>query len=152
MLSDIVKSIVKVDALIVLSLLMIEKLVEFEFFCPCDPGYTFVVEVLFISSTILVAFLTMVIQISNYRKLERHCCYRSCCCMMATYLSAQVAVLTWLSVLFSDGQFVVCLSSDWTGVWTTSSEFPMKWCKPFNETHSAWMEKESFLIFASSKV
>lgn len=125
-------SIVKTDALLAMTIIVVEKLLlETEFTCPCQGNNGFKCDGLIAGSSLIIVFVVIAIQIPHYKKLQECCECTIFSCAVGICLSAAIAVLTWLTVWFFDGHYYVCRMSSWEGKWNeTSLKVSHKWCKP----------------------
>ncbi|KAG7234330.1 hypothetical protein INR49_004928, partial [Caranx melampygus] len=107
-----------------------EKVVEKEFACPCDPEWNswFVVGY-FLVPAFLSFILTLPVQ---------GCRCLSGCCMCATdILTSLTPAFVWMLLLFFDGHYYACGMTDWSGRYATIDENVVeKWCEPANSTSS----------------
>lgn len=146
-------SIVKTDALLAITIVVIEKLLlEKEFTCPCRGNNGFICDGLIAGSSLIIVFVVIVIQIPHYKKLQECCECSFFNCLLGICLSATIAVLTWLTVWFFDGHYYVCRMTYWEGKWNdTSLQVSHKWCKPPNDPGQQ-KESNSQNWFLHSKV
>ncbi|KAM3609141.1 uncharacterized protein V6R79_010181 [Siganus canaliculatus] len=148
-------------------LLGLEKLVEVEFVCPCDPKRNgHLVAAYFAVPAVVVFLLMMMIQ-----GCKTDCCGRTedsfsncslekfkltvkaifCNCSWEKFKLTVKAICSfiipsfvWLIVMFLDGRYLVCAKTDWPGRFVVVAEaVPQKWCKPINQTSSEELMKKS---------
>ncbi|KAG5267857.1 hypothetical protein AALO_G00226670 [Alosa alosa] len=175
MFSSFSKFILQVD--IVLScvvLAVVEKLIEKEFICPCNPDNNLVFCGLVSSSGIIIICLTMLIQFHHYTKLlkkekeenkeqakdeeKKKRRNMKICYACIVVLSCCISIFTWLTLWYSEGHYYLCQKSDLDGVWTASDSLkgmPTKWCEPdhSNQTlHKEGIIKSTKLFNYSQRV
>ena len=137
---EVVKPIVQADIALSLFLIVVEKLMETEFICPCNSSNNFVTNVLFSCSSFIIFFAMLYIKFYQNRQLkednekktdkdkEGFCSHWR---WLGVFLSGVLVVFLWLFVLFFDGHYYVCKMSSWNGTWiSNSTDVPRKWCKP----------------------
>ncbi|XP_016369330.1 protein FAM26F [Sinocyclocheilus rhinocerous] len=103
-------------------LMGLEKLVELEFECPCNPAWNGLFSsAFFIIPSIMTFALMMLIQ--------------GCKCgIWCRSLSSFVPAVVWLILLFLDGQYFACAMTDWHGRFViVDKAAPQKWCEPIQE-------------------
>ncbi|XP_028812787.1 calcium homeostasis modulator protein 6-like [Denticeps clupeoides] len=106
-------------------LMGLEKLVELEFECPCNPSWNGVFSSAFFIIPAVMAFTLMLI-------------FQGCRCDTWCYksvsLSSFVPAVVWLILLFLDGQYFACAMTDWEGRFVlVDKAAPQKWCEPIKE-------------------
>ncbi|KAL2088264.1 hypothetical protein ACEWY4_015163 [Coilia grayii] len=105
-------------------LMGLEKLVELEFQCPCDPQWNGVFSSAFFIIPAVMAFTLMLI-IQG--------CRCDTWCKKTISLSSIVPAIVWLILLFLDGQYFACAMTDWKGRFViVDKAAPQKWCEPTN--------------------
>ncbi|KAJ8340679.1 hypothetical protein SKAU_G00353120 [Synaphobranchus kaupii] len=103
----------------------LEKLVELEFECPCNPKWNGMFSSAFFIIPAVMAFTLMVI-IQGCR-----CGIR---CQKTVSISSFVPAIVWLILLFLDGQYFACAMTDWKGRFViVDKAAPQKWCEPTGE-------------------
>ncbi|KAG7467991.1 hypothetical protein MATL_G00138090 [Megalops atlanticus] len=100
----------------------LEKLVELEFECPCNPKWNGVFSSAFFIIPAVMAFTLMVI-------------IQGCRCdtwqRKTLSMSSFVPAIVWLILLFLDGQYFACAMTDWKGRFViVDKAAPQKWCEP----------------------
>lgn len=115
------------NALFALVLVYLEKVVEKEFACPCDPEW----NCWFVSGYFLVpAFLSFILTVPVQG------CSR-CVCVKDIFTSLTPAFV-WMLLLFFDGHYYACGMTDWSGRYSTIDENVIeKWCEPANDSSSS---------------
>lgn len=102
----------------------LEKLVELEFECPCNPTWNGIFSSAFFIIPAVMAFTLMLI-------------IQGCKCdtkWKTVSLSSFVPALVWLILLFLDGQYFACAVTDWEGRFVlVDKAAPQKWCEPISE-------------------
>ena len=107
---EVVKPIVQADIALSLFLIVVEKLMETEFICPCNSSNNFVTNVLFSCSSFIIFFAMLYIKFYQNRQLKEDKADFGCC-MFAVFLSGVLVVLFWFFVLFFDGNYLCKMSS-----------------------------------------
>ena len=106
-------------------LMGLEKLVELEFECPCNPTWNGVFSSAFFIIPAVMAFTLMLI-IQG--------CRCDTWCKKSVSLSSFVPAIVWLILLFLDGQYFACAMTDWKGRFVlVDKAAPQKWCEPTSE-------------------
>lgn len=106
-------------------LMGLEKLVELEFECPCNPTWNGVFSSAFFIIPAVMAFTLMLI-IQG--------CRCDTWCRKTVSLSSFVPAIVWLILLFLDGQYFACAMTDWEGRFVlVDKAAPQKWCEPTSE-------------------
>lgn len=104
-------------------LMGLEKLVELEFECPCNPTWNRLFSAAFFIIPAVMAFTLMLI-IQGCR----------CDAWCRKTLSNCVPAVVWLILLFLDGQYFACAMTDWEGRFVlVDKAAPQKWCEPISE-------------------
>ena len=106
-----------------------EKLVEVEFECPCNPEWNkSLVDLYFVVPAVFVFVLMSIQGIYN----------RNCPKGWWKIVFVGIAqAWLWVSLLFIDGNYFACAKTDWSGKYVNASEGGLrKWCKPTNNTSS----------------
>ena len=98
------KSMVTQDVALNVFILVVQKMMETEFICPCDTSNNFSQMACGLFKFII---FFGILYISQYRQLKEDEA-DLCCCMFAVFLSGVLVVLFWLFVLFFDGNYYVC--------------------------------------------
>ncbi|XP_015459208.2 calcium homeostasis modulator protein 6 [Astyanax mexicanus] len=106
-------------------LMGLEKLVELEFECPCNPTWNGLFSSAFFIIPAVMAFTLMLI-------------IQGCRCdtwsRKSVSLSSVVPAVVWLILLFLDGQYFACAMTDWEGRFViVDKAAPQKWCEPVGE-------------------
>uniref|UniRef100_A0A3B5QTN7 Uncharacterized protein n=1 Tax=Xiphophorus maculatus TaxID=8083 RepID=A0A3B5QTN7_XIPMA len=87
-------------------LMGLEKLVELEFECPCNPTWNGAFSSAFFIIPAVMAFTLM--------QIIQGCRCNVWCRKMVS-LSSFVPAVVWLILLFLDGQYFACAMTDWDG-------------------------------------
>ncbi|XP_010882044.1 calcium homeostasis modulator protein 6 isoform X2 [Esox lucius] len=104
-------------------LMGLEKLVELEFECPCDPKWNGLFSSAFFVIPAVMAFMLMLI--------IQDCRYDLGGCPKTVSVSSLVPPIVWLILLFLDGQYLACALTDWSGRFViVDKAAPQKWCEP----------------------
>lgn len=106
-------------------LMGLEKLVELEFECPCDPVWNGLFSsAFFIIPAVMALAIMMIVQ----------GCRCEVSCRRSLSLSSVVPAVVWLILLFLDGQYFACAMTDWHGRYViVDKAAPQKWCEPTQE-------------------
>ncbi|CAL8404226.1 unnamed protein product [Boreogadus saida] len=103
----------------------LEKLVELEFECPCDPTWNGVFSSAFFIIPAVMAFTLMLI-IQG--------CRCDAWCRNTISFSSFVPAVVWLILLFLDGQYFACAMTYWEGRFViVDKAAPQKWCEPLSD-------------------
>ncbi|XP_061819537.1 calcium homeostasis modulator protein 6 [Nerophis lumbriciformis] len=106
-------------------LMGLEKLVELEFECPCNPKWNGVFSSAFFVIPAVMAFTLMLI--------IQGCRWHTWC-RRSVSLSSFVPAVVWLILLFLDGQYFACAMTDWEGRFVlVDRAAPQKWCEPISD-------------------
>ncbi|KAM4744111.1 calcium homeostasis modulator protein 5 [Anableps anableps] len=106
-------------------LMGLEKLVELEFECPCNPTWNGAFSSAFFIIPAVMAFTLM--------QIIQGCRCNMWCRKMVS-LSSFVPAVVWLILLFLDGQYFACAMTDWDGRFVlVDKAAPQKWCEPVTE-------------------
>ena len=151
-LGSVAKSMVQDDVALTLVFVVMEKLMETEFICPCDASNLHH-DTLVICSSLIIHCLLVHMKCSLYKKLKDSI-DNTCFCLSHTMLSMLLFVLLWLFVLSYDGQYYVCQKTNWNGTWTENpANVLSKWCKPSaNDTNVNDLQRMSSECFFQSQV
>lgn len=155
---------INADAALSIALIILERLIENEFACPCNSNNVFVYDVLFSSSVIITICLCVLIQLCQRKRLmkffdrikidNRFC--KGFVVIVYLLLPLLIPVLTWTIVWYFHGDYYVCGMTTWNGTWiSTNLSFPRKWCYPSgNIAHETLneMERNSANWFLQSQV
>lgn len=110
-----------------LFLLVCEKMLDSEFLCPCSERREWN------SLFVFLYFLCpgFIVSVLMYH-VHKHGSSSSCCLI---FFHTSVPVLTWLIILFLDGEYVACGLTNWSGVYeATEGSGLMRWCEPDKNT------------------
>ncbi|XP_008301991.1 uncharacterized protein LOC103373783 [Stegastes partitus] len=115
-------------------LMGLEKLVELEFECPCNPKWNKWFSSAFFIIPAIMAFILMLI-------IEECRSYSSHKKNFSSFVSSLVPAFVWLSMLFFDGQYLACAMTDWEGRFVlVDKAAPQKWCEPIGERNDTQQE------------
>lgn len=147
MIGKFAETTIKVDAILSIVLVGIERLLENEFACPCRPDNSNFYKVLLGCTTSIIICLTIFILINQYKNATKDnednygllskgawqdlkdsfgsgSCQTKACyaffgllCVLSILLSALIPALTWIILWFFQGDYYVCGMSTWDGVW-----------------------------------
>uniref|UniRef100_A0A671WUI8 Uncharacterized protein n=1 Tax=Sparus aurata TaxID=8175 RepID=A0A671WUI8_SPAAU len=102
----------------------LEKLVEYEFVCPCNPENNARFAAAFVVVPALLAFLLM----TNFRAWQSVKCSKEC---LKNLLYSSGITMVWFTLVFMDGNYFVCAMTNWSGTYESVPKgAPRKWCKP----------------------
>ncbi|XP_056622118.1 calcium homeostasis modulator protein 4 [Triplophysa dalaica] len=109
-------------------LMGLEKLVELEFECPCDPMWNGLFSsAFFIIPAVMALAIMMIVQGCRCEVSRRR----------SVSLSSVVPAVVWLILLFLDGQYLACAMTDWHGRYViVDKAAPQKWCEPTQDQES----------------
>lgn len=114
---------VAANAVISFVLAIVEKIVEVEFGCPCDPKWNRLFAAAFFIIPAIIAFLLMLI---IYKCRFTHLSPKS--------VYSILPPLVWQVLVFFDGQYFVCARTYWSGKFVSVDNSYLKWCTPANST------------------
>lgn len=119
----------------------VEKIVEVEFACPCDPKWNASFAAAFFVIPAFFSFLLMLII------HECKCPNHSPKCLYSI-----LPPLVWHVLVFLDGQYFVCATTDWPGTFVSVDKTYLKWCTPTNTTRTEELMARSRKQFILSQV
>ncbi|KAF5889301.1 calcium homeostasis modulator protein 6-like, partial [Clarias magur] len=114
-----------------LVLVVLEKMMDADFICPCQPGYNEVICACYAIVPFITCFaftLSFVDPKPEDRGLQGN-----------RYLFSTLISLIWLFLFFIDGRYVSCACSRWGGEYTETGD--LKWCK-HNESETVAFENQ----------
>ncbi|KAL7831559.1 hypothetical protein SRHO_G00310620 [Serrasalmus rhombeus] len=122
-------------------LMGVEKVMEFEFSCPCIPAVNaWFAFFMFISPALLAFTIMRYLTNPSEHGFWRNLFY----CLMPSAV--------WIIMLFLDGHYVACGMTNWEGNYVLDEgKPPMKWCE-FNTTQESTEKFLSQLHFAQSQI
>ena len=149
-----VKPLVTADIALGKLLIVLEKMMDTEFICPCDSNSNYFTNVLVAFASTIIFWVTLYIKRHQFKNLKERC---DCNCFLrlaGVSLSLLLIVLLWLFVLFFNGHYYVCKMSDWNGTWTDNpANVPRKWCQPSaDDKHFNDLKNKSVELFFHSQV
>lgn len=114
-------------------LMGLERLVELEFECPCDPQYNRTFSSAFFVVPAIMAFLFMlIIQGCRCRKQ----------CSKTGFFASFIPAVVWLILMLFDGQYFTCAMTHWEGRFVPLAQgVPQKWCKPIHDGNVDFQEQ-----------
>ncbi|KAK2842429.1 hypothetical protein Q5P01_012629 [Channa striata] len=123
----------------------VEKLVEMEFACPCNPQSNALFASAYFLSPVVTAFLLKMcfgkFKCNNSRDWE------------TIVLNGLVPAIVWIVLLFLDGQYYACAKTDWSGRFVIIDKAaPQKWCEPTNNTSSQELMIKTQMWYYESQV
>uniref|UniRef100_A0A673KJ92 Si:dkeyp-122a9.2 n=1 Tax=Sinocyclocheilus rhinocerous TaxID=307959 RepID=A0A673KJ92_9TELE len=105
-----------------LALIGLEKLMDQEFFCPCNPGFNMeLISFIFLGPGLLALTMMMFIQ-RPCRRSSSHCA--------GLFLFSLIPPSLWMFLLLFEGKYVACGMAHWEGDYVLDKELQIKWCKP----------------------
>lgn len=106
------------------TLVVLEKLVEYEFACPCNPKWNWIFASAFFIAPGFIASVLMAFTLEF--RADRYLIF-----------SIFTPAIFWVILLFIDGQYFACAKTYWSGRFVTIDKAqPQKWCEPTNHTSS----------------
>lgn len=114
-------------------LTVLEKLVEMEFECPCNPKWNGLFTSAFFIVPAIMSFILMLI-VQQWR----------CDTRPGETFSpfSFVPVLVWLTLVFLDGQYFACAMTDWEGRFVLLEKAaPHRWCEPISDGNVTSQER-----------
>lgn len=116
----------------------VEKMLEVEFACPCNPTWNavFVAPFFLIPAFTASGLMLLLHGFSGYKNL----------------LCSSLPLVVWLALMLLDGQYVVCAKTDWPGTFVSTEHTYLKWCKPANKTSEDELMDRSHRFYILSQV
>ena len=101
-------------------LAVVEKMLEVEFACPCNPKWNraFVFPFFLIPAGTACLLMMLIHGCDGYKKV----------------LCGFLPFIVWMALMLLDGQYYVCGNSDWPGTFITAKDTYLMWCEPTNTT------------------
>lgn len=143
-LTSILKEVFKkspVESNVVFSfiLIVLEKMVEWEFECPCNPKINLCLALAYFIVPTFIIILLMILVIQE--------------CIQENFSLIIFPAFIWLNLVFSDGKYFACAGTNWSGKYVTvSGSSHFKWCQPFNETLTEEYLKKTQGWFSVSQI
>lgn len=104
------------------ALIGLEKLMDREFSCPCDPGFNMVlISFIFLGPALLALTMMTFIQ-RPCRRSPSHCA--------GLLLFSLIPPSLWIFLLLFEGDYVACGMTHWEGDYVLDEDLQIKWCKP----------------------
>ncbi|XP_016295770.1 uncharacterized protein LOC107653539 [Sinocyclocheilus anshuiensis] len=104
------------------ALIGLEKLMDREFSCPCNPEFNMVLmSFIFLGPALLALTMMMFIQ-RPCRRSSSHCA--------GIFLFSLIPSALWMFLLLFEGEYVACGMAHWEGDYVLDEELQIKWCKP----------------------
>lgn len=123
----------------------LEKLVEIDFACPCDPKF----NALFVSAYFIVPAVIASVLMLIAQECKRH----SCQDWENLVLFGTVPATMWITLLFLDGQYYACAMTNWSGRFVNADKAsPEKWCEPDSDPSSQEKLKQTQKWYFHSQV
>uniref|UniRef100_A0A3B3XPX2 Uncharacterized protein n=1 Tax=Poecilia mexicana TaxID=48701 RepID=A0A3B3XPX2_9TELE len=115
---------------------ILEKLVEAEFSCPCHSSYNHGYGLVFFIAPSLIVFLLMCVISYSLKLWTCPWTWTWTCPWTWTFLIIIfVPSMTWVILVLVDGRYYVCLMTNWPGKYELiENAAPQKWCKPSNSS------------------
>lgn len=141
MVKEMMKSSLAPNVMFGFLLVCLEKFMEMEFECPCDPQ----LNVWLVTGCFCVPAIFIIVVMSSQGYKNRKC---SEGWTEKVFIGFAQAIL-WLTLLFMDGNYLACAMTESSGEYVKAHEdASWKWCKPKNSTELVNTKK----WFAVSKV
>ncbi|XP_037401690.1 uncharacterized protein LOC119265383 [Pygocentrus nattereri] len=129
-----------------LVLVVLEKVVEVDFVCPCESGYT---EAFFSFYLLVPMFIAFVFGLYLLSFKCSSC--GECCSAFPKLLACAVPSVVWLAMFLCDGRYIACLYTELKKDYIDSANpSPWKWCEK-NQTLTAG-ERKALKSFYVSKL
>ena len=126
----------------------VEKMLEVEFACACDPKWNKLCVVPFFLIPAFTASLLMLLihgvsekknenenENKKWRKLKRY---------SKIFLFSVLPFIVWMALMLLNGDYYVCGYSNWPGRFVTADQSSLKWCEPANTTTQEASEKLTY--------
>lgn len=128
-------------------LVVLEKLMDNDFVCPCQPSYNFWLCVCYGAVPFIASFFLTFCFMDP--KPEDKVMKGNSVCSKVLY--SLLISFIWLFLFFFDGQYVACACSYWGGEYTETGA--QKWCRPKgNETEAFERQHETERCMTYSQV
>ncbi|KAF5889304.1 calcium homeostasis modulator protein 6-like, partial [Clarias magur] len=119
-----------------LVLVVLEKMMDSDFVCPCQPGYNEVICACYATVPFITCFIFTFCFVDPIPEDKGIQCNSTC--VSKVFYSLFIAFI-WLFLFFVDGQYMSCAISHWGGEYTETGA--LKWCKP-NGSETVVLERE----------
>ncbi|XP_043073234.1 uncharacterized protein LOC122323460 [Puntigrus tetrazona] len=119
-------------------MVLIEKLVEMDFACPCDPKTNLAFSLAYFLVPALFSSTLMFYIHSPECKSK---------CLLST-ITCIIPAGTWVLLLFFDGQYFACARTSWEGLTVhTDISASTTWCEPFMKYGNITAKQREFFGF-----
>lgn len=109
------------------ALVHLERMVETDFSCLCDPAWNAAMVAMCFSVPVLFTFTLMCFILDN-----KHCCDNA-----KDAFICLIPGMVWVILLFFDGRYVACAATKWSGKYATIDKNDHKnWCEPATNSTS----------------
>ncbi|XP_060719168.1 uncharacterized protein LOC132841026 [Tachysurus vachellii] len=134
-----------------LVLVVLEKMMDNDFVCPCQPGFNEWICVCYAVVPFITCFFITLFFMDSKPEDKVMKGNSTCNKVLYSFLTSFI----WLFLFFFDGNYVACACSHWGGEYTETGA--LKWCKPKgNETEvlgllqetQRYITKSQFAAFA----
>lgn len=111
-----------------LTLMVLERLVETEFECPCKGTY---LNGGFVATFFTFPGISAFVLMASVQGLKCSCDKDN----VKRFFYCLVPAFVWMILLVFDGRYIACGMTDWSGRYVTADKAaPLKWCEPENGT------------------
>ncbi|CAK6961575.1 calcium homeostasis modulator protein 6-like [Scomber scombrus] len=128
----------------------VEKMLEVEFTCPCDPEWsTWSVVPFFVIPAVTASLLMLLIHGVSKKKTNNKNTHENnkekeskiknkiqniIKNIVKIFLFSGLPLIVWMALMLLNGDYYVCGYSDWPGRFVTADKSSLKWCEPTNTT------------------
>ncbi|KAF4073465.1 hypothetical protein AMELA_G00258890 [Ameiurus melas] len=117
-------------------LVVLEKIMDNDFICPCQPGYNEWICACYAAGPSIFSFVFTLFFVDP-KPDDKVMKGKSTC---DRFLYSALVAFIWLFLFFVDGGYVSCACSRWGGEYTETGA--LKWCKPTGNETSVFESQE----------
>ncbi len=124
----------------IISFLMVglEKLMEMDFACPCDPNMNGVFSAAYFVVPALFS-ITLMFCVKSPQ------CKTKCPHLGLSIGTCTIPAAVWIMLLLFDGQYIACAKTSWEGLTVhTDISASTTWCQPFTNSDNITIKKMEF--------
>lgn len=129
------------NAIIGFLMVGLEKLMEMDFACPCDPKMNLMFSAAYFVTPALFSSALMFYIQSPQRNTNRLLSIGTCI----------IPAAVWIMLLFFDGQYFACAKTSWEGLTVhTDISASTTWCQPFTNPDNITEKQITFFSFRNT--
>lgn len=121
--------------------IVMEAIFEANILCPCTRGenislivVTFLGPFLFLFTVMIALLRPCHTNSARQNDAEGTCCEKVSYCFIPPFI--------WVTVLFLDGDYLACCSTQWEGYYVFDEEIKKKWCEPIALTNTSDLRRD----------